>query len=52
VGDMSSAILIKPYDVLFVPKTYIRDVRLFMEQYVSTVAQIASLVNTLSNSNK
>jgi protein involved in polysaccharide export with SLBB domain len=49
VGDMASAILIKPYDVIFVPKTFIRDVRLFMDQYVGTVAQIAQLVNVLNN---
>jgi protein involved in polysaccharide export with SLBB domain len=49
VGDMASAILIKPYDVIFVPKTFIRDVRVFMEQYVGTVAQIAQLVNVLNN---
>jgi polysaccharide biosynthesis/export protein len=47
IGDMSSAILVKPYDVLFVPRTYVKDVRVFMEQYVSTVAEIAQLSNTL-----
>jgi polysaccharide export outer membrane protein len=47
IGDMSSAIMVKPYDVLYVPKTYIRDVRIFMQQYVSTVAEIADLVNLL-----
>jgi polysaccharide biosynthesis/export protein len=47
VGDMSSAILVKPYDVLFVPNTYISDVRLFMDQYVATVSGITSLVNSL-----
>lgn len=40
VGDMSSAILVKPYDVLYVPKTYIRDVRIFMDQYVKTVGEL------------
>jgi polysaccharide export outer membrane protein len=49
VGDLASAILIKPYDVIFVPKTFIRDVRVFMDQYVGTVAQIAQLVNVLNN---
>jgi protein involved in polysaccharide export with SLBB domain len=49
VGDMASAILVKPYDVIFVPKTYIADVQLFMRQYVSVVAQIGSLVNLLKN---
>lgn len=48
VGDMSSAILVKPYDVLYVPKTYIRDVRVFMEQYVATVGDFAVLVDLLT----
>jgi polysaccharide biosynthesis/export protein len=47
VGDMSSAILVKPYDVLFVPRTYVGDVRLFMEQYVTTVGEIAQLSSVL-----
>jgi len=47
VGDMSSAILVKAYDVLYVPKTYIRDVRIFMEQYVRTVTEFAQLSNVL-----
>lgn len=47
VGDMGSAILVKPYDVVFVPKTYIRDVRIFMEQYVTTVSDINALVKAL-----
>jgi polysaccharide biosynthesis/export protein len=49
VGDMSSAILVKPYDVLFVPRTYIGDVRLFMTQYVATVAEIAQFAAALAN---
>ena len=48
VGDMSPAILVKPYDVLFVPKTYIRDVQIFMNQYFSTVSQITQFVRSLS----
>ena len=48
VGDMSSAILVKPYDVLYVPKTYIGDIQLFMRQYVATVAQVGSLVSVLT----
>ena len=47
VGDMSSAILVKPYDVLFVPKTYIYDLRLFMQQYFATVAEIQIFANRL-----
>jgi polysaccharide export outer membrane protein len=47
VGDMSPAILVKPYDVIYVPKTYIRDVRIFMEQYVATVSDVNALVKAL-----
>ena len=47
VGDMASAILVKPYDVIYVPNTYIRDVRIFMEQYVKTVSDVASLISLL-----
>jgi protein involved in polysaccharide export with SLBB domain len=49
VGDIASAILVKPYDVLYVPRTYIGDVQLFMRQYMATVAQMASLVSVLTN---
>ncbi len=52
VGDMSPAILVKPYDVIYVPKTYIRDLRVFMEQYFSTVAEVASFVKTLTDIGK
>jgi polysaccharide export outer membrane protein len=48
VGDMSSAILVKPYDVIYVPKTYIRDLRIFMEQYFTTVNEITAFVGTLT----
>ena len=47
VGDMGAAILVKPYDVIYVPKTYVRDIRIFMEQYVQTVADFAQLVALL-----
>jgi len=47
VGDMSSAILVKPYDVIYVPKTYIRDLRVFMDQYLSVVRDFVSLGDTL-----
>lgn len=47
VGNMSAAILVKPYDVIYVPKTYVRDIRVFMEQYVRTVADFAQLVALL-----
>ena len=44
VGDMSSTILVKPYDVIYVPKTYIRDIELFVEQYVGTARNVAEFV--------
>lgn len=47
VGDMSSAILVKPYDVLYVPKTYVTDIRIFMDQYVATVSEVNALVKAL-----
>lgn len=47
VGDMSAAILVKPYDVVYVPKTYIADIRLFMDQYVATVREAVTFVNLL-----
>ncbi len=49
VGDMASAILVKPYDVIYVPKTYVADLRVFMEQYFATVAEVAGFVNTLAD---
>jgi polysaccharide export outer membrane protein len=48
VGDMASAIMVKPYDVLFVPKTYIADVDLFMAQYFSVAQSVASFIQNLS----
>jgi polysaccharide export outer membrane protein len=39
VGDMSSAIMVKPHDVLYVPRTYIRDINIFMDQYLGAVSQ-------------
>lgn len=47
VGDMSSAILVKPYDVIYVPKTYIQDVQLFMNQYLNSVSQAVQFAGTL-----
>lgn len=47
VGDLSSAILVKPYDVIYVPKTYVRDLRVFMEQYFSTIRDFTSFVGSL-----
>ena len=48
VGDMSSAILVKPYDVIFVPRTYIADVNLFMVQYGNVVSGISWFSQMLS----
>jgi len=48
-GDMSAGILVKPYDVIFVPKTYVADLRLFMEQYFATAAQVAAFVDVLAD---
>ncbi len=47
IGDMSAAILVKPYDVIYVPNTYVRDLRIFMEQYFTTVAEVASFINNV-----
>jgi protein involved in polysaccharide export with SLBB domain len=44
IGDMTSNILVKPYDVIYVPKTFIADVNLFMDQYIGVVSQIRSFV--------
>lgn len=48
VGDMSSAIMVKPYDVLYVPRTYISDVNLFMGQYVNLVSGIVAFSQQLT----
>ncbi|AFM27689.1 polysaccharide biosynthesis/export family protein [Desulfomonile tiedjei] len=48
VGDMGSAIMVKPYDVLFVPNTYVADLRLFMEQYILTITDFATLRNLIN----
>jgi polysaccharide export outer membrane protein len=50
VGDMGSEILIKPYDVLYVPRTYIGDVQLFVSQYLNTLAGFVAFKNVLSGS--
>jgi polysaccharide export outer membrane protein len=46
VGDMGSSILIKPYDVIYIPRTYISDLRIFMDQYISTISGIKSFVQS------
>lgn len=50
VGDMSSAILVKPYDVIYVPKTYVRDLRIFMDQYLRTVTDIVAFSRIIRGS--
>jgi len=47
VGDVASTILVKPYDVVYVPKTYIRDIRIFMDQYFRTVTDVVQLAALL-----
>ena len=46
VGDMSSAILIKPYDVLYVPNTYVTDLNIFMNQYISVISTFKAFVES------
>lgn len=46
-GDLASTILVKPYDVVYVPKTYIRDVRIFMDQYIRTVSELIQFINLI-----
>ncbi len=47
VGDMGSAIMIKPYDVLYVPRTYVRDLRLFIDQYLTAILDIKAFAANL-----
>lgn len=47
VGDMGSAILVKPYDVLYVPKTYIQDLNLFVDQYLRVIAGVKAFSNEM-----
>lgn len=49
IGDMSANILVKPYDVIYVPKTYVQDMRLFMTQYFATASEIAWFLETLTD---
>jgi len=44
VGDLAENIIVKPYDVIFVPRTYISDVRLFMDQYLGAVREAVGFV--------
>ena len=50
VGDMGAAILVKPYDVIYVPKTYVADIRIFMDQYISTVRDAVQFARLLGGS--
>lgn len=47
VGDLGAAILVKPYDVIYVPKTYVTDIRIFMEQYIATAREAVQFANLL-----
>jgi polysaccharide biosynthesis/export protein len=47
VGDMGSAIMIKPYDVIYVPKTYISDIRLFIDQYLTAILDFKAFANSI-----
>ncbi|MGP8282557.1 MAG: polysaccharide biosynthesis/export family protein [Desulfomonilaceae bacterium] len=51
VGDMTSAIMVKPYDVIYVPRTYIGDVDLFMTQYFSVAQAVGSFLSNISTAN-
>src|SRR5208283_1332111 len=48
VGDMSSAIMIKPYDVLYVPRTYIADLRVFIDQYLAAITDLRAFAINLA----
>ena len=48
VGDMGSQILIKPYDMLYVPRTYIQDVNLFVTQYLGVIGSVKAFANEMS----
>ncbi len=47
VGDLGSNIMIKPYDVLYVPRTYIADLNLFITQYLNAITAIKGFADTL-----
>jgi polysaccharide biosynthesis/export protein len=50
VGDLGSNIMIKPYDVLYVPRTYIADLNLFINQYLNAISAIKGFADTLRGS--
>ncbi len=47
VGDLSCNIMIKPYDVIYVPRTYIQDLNLFIAQYLNAITSIKTFADTL-----
>jgi len=47
VGDMGSNIMIKPYDVIYVPRTYISDLNLFITQYLNAITSIKAFADNL-----
>jgi len=47
VGDLGSNIMIKPYDVIYVPRTYISDLNLFITQYLNAITNIKAFADNL-----
>ena len=47
VGDLGSNIMIKPYDVIYVPRTYIADLNLFISQYLNAITGIKAFADNL-----
>ncbi len=47
VGDLGSNIMIKPYDVIYVPRTYISDLNLFIVQYLNAITNIKAFADNL-----
>jgi polysaccharide biosynthesis/export protein len=50
VGDLGSNIMIKPYDVIYVPRTYISDLNLFLVQYLNAITNIKAFADNLRGS--
>lgn len=47
VGDLGDNIMIKPYDVIYVPRTYISDLNLFIGQYLNAITSIKAFADNL-----
>jgi polysaccharide export outer membrane protein len=50
VGDLGSNIMIKPYDVIYVPRTYIQDLNTFINQYLNAITNIKAFADNLRGS--